>query len=444
MAFEVNIPKLGMTMSEAKIVKWVVREGEKVEKGKIILTIETEKINWEVEAVASGLLHILVQEGNVAEVGAIVGLIAESEEELAKIQKEAPTPGGTRGAATPQEGLAPVSADAISKKEAVPSTPAARRLAKELGVELSMVTGTGPGGRITEADVTKFHQEGPPLPKMTPVAQEMARQAGLDPSRIAGIVGTGEGGKITKEDVKRALEPIRPEEGVKGVRSVPFSGMRKAIAKNMYDSLHNTAQVTTFVEADVTETVHYLKTVREHFKNDATVRISYNDIMILMTSRVLKQFPVMNSTVAGEQILLHDSVNMGIAVALDEGLIVPVLRDADKKGLLQISRESRELIQKAREGRLSVDDVTGGTFTVSNIGVFDVDGGTPILNRPQTGILAVGRIIEKPAVYKGEICIRSMMFLNLTFDHRVVDGAPSSQFLKTVVQYLNNPILVMS
>jgi pyruvate dehydrogenase E2 component (dihydrolipoamide acetyltransferase) len=444
MVFEVNIPKLGMTMSEAKIVKWVVREGEKVEKGKIILTIETEKINWEVEAVASGFLHIVVQEGNVAEVGAIVGLIAESEEELTKVQKESPTPEGMRSGAAPEKGPAPVSADTIPKKEAAPSTPAARRLAKELGVELSMVTGTGPGGRITEADVTRFHQEGPSLPKMTPVAQEMARQAGLDPSVIAGIVGTGEGGKITKEDVKRALEPISPEKGAKGARSILFAGMRKAIAKNMYDSLHNTAQVTTFVEADVTETVHYLKTVREHFKNDATVRISYNDIMILITSRVLKQFPVMNSTVAGEEILLHDSVNMGIAVALDEGLIVPVLRDADKKGLLQISRESRELIQKAREGRLNVDDVTGGTFTVSNIGVFDVDGGTPILNRPQTGILAVGRIIEKPAVYKGEICIRSMMFLNLTFDHRVVDGAPSSQFLKTVVQYLNNPILVMT
>ena len=175
-----------------------------------------------------------------------------------------------------------------------------------------------------------------------------------------------------------------------------------------------------------------------------SVRVSYNDIIILAVSRALKRFPIMNSTLVGDEILLHDSVNMGIAVALKEGLIVPVLRDADKKGLLQIAKETRILAVKAREGNLGVDEVTGGTFTITNVSMFQVDGFTPILKPPETGILGIGRVKEKPAVYEGEIAIRSMMFLSLTFDHRIVDGAPANAFLETAGRYLQHPNLIMS
>jgi pyruvate dehydrogenase E2 component (dihydrolipoamide acetyltransferase) len=225
---------------------------------------------------------------------------------------------------------------------------------------------------------------------------------------------------------------------------IPFSGMRRSIAANMHASLHNTAQLTVFTETDVTEMIRFRDAVRAEYKHDEAVRISYNDVIILATARALKHHPIMNSTMVGEEILLHDAVHMGIAVALPEGLIVPVLRNADRKGLLEIAAEARELARKAREGTLTVDEVTGGTFTISNVSMFEVDGLTPILKPPETGILGIGRVKEKPAVYRGEITIRSMMFLNLTFDHQVADGAPAAAFLQTVSRYLENPYLIMT
>lgn len=212
----------------------------------------------------------------------------------------------------------------------------------------------------------------------------------------------------------------------------------------MHASLQKTAQLTVFTEVDVTEMLRFRDLIREEYKKDETVKVSYNDIIILATARALRRFPIMNSALVGDEILLHDSVNMGIAVALPEGLIVPVLRDAEKKELLQIAREARELAQKAREKKLMVDEVTGGTFTISNVSMFDVDGATLILRPPETGILGVGRVKEKPAVYKGEIMIRSLMILSLTFDHQVVDGAPANEFLETVARYLQNPALIMT
>jgi pyruvate dehydrogenase E2 component (dihydrolipoamide acetyltransferase) len=441
MAVPVNIPKLGMTMTEAKLVEWKAKEGDWVEKGNIVLTIETEKITWEVEAVGSGFLHILVAKDNNAEVGDVVGLLAETREELEGLQKEHPMGEVVKEMPVSISGPAPAQLEKPQEKTFVLASPSARRLAKDLGIDLTLVPGTGPGGRIIEADVTKYHEEGPPPPKITPLALEMARQAGLDLSKI---VGTGEGGKITKEDVKRALEPRGQVEVVKPCGSIPFTGMRKRIAQNLHASLQNTAQVTSFVEIDVTEMVLFRDLVREKYKNDEAVRVSYNDIIVLATSRALKQFPIMNSTLRGDEILLHDSVNMGIAVALPDGLIVPVLRDADKKGLLQIAKETRELARKAREKMLTVDDLTGGTFTISNVSMFMVDGSTPILRPSETGILGVGRVKQKPAVYNREISIRSMMFLSLTFDHRVVDGVPAGEFLETVAQYLQNPTLILT
>jgi pyruvate dehydrogenase E2 component (dihydrolipoamide acetyltransferase) len=275
---------------------------------------------------------------------------------------------------------------------------------------------------------------------VTPLAEEMIRQAGLD---IATLEGTGDDGRITKADVERALELQKTEAADLPVTSIPFTGMRKSIAENMQTSLQTTAQLTTFTEVDVTEMVRYRDSIREEYKNDKSVRISFNDIIIMATARALKRNPIMNSTLVGDEILLHADVNMGIAVALPEGLIVPVLRDADKKGLLQIAQETRELARKAREGSLTVEEVTGGTFTVSNVSMFQVDGVTPILKPPETGILGVGRVKQKPAVYKDEIAIRWMMFLNLTFDHQVVDGAPASQFLETAARYLENPYLII-
>ena len=272
----------------------------------------------------------------------------------------------------------------------------------------------------------------------------LAAQAGLD---IRSLTGSGEGGKITREDVNRALHPetVREEEpdlpADGGV--IPISGMRLSIANNMSMSLQSTAQLTLGTEVDVTECLAILEDVRAAHKRDSSFRISLNDVLILVVSRALRKFPRMNSTREGEAIIVHAAANVGIAVALPEGLIVPVLRDAHRKGLEQIAKESRALAEKARTGTLDPDEVTGGTFTVTNMGRTVVDLFTPILKPCETGILGVGRVTEKAVVVKGAIEIRSMMGLSLTFDHRVLDGTPAAEFLGVVCDFLQHPAVML-
>jgi pyruvate dehydrogenase E2 component (dihydrolipoamide acetyltransferase) len=440
-AINITMPKWGLTMKEGKITQWFKNEGDTVAKGEPFFEVETEKITNTVEATDGGVVfQIVVPAGTTVPVGTIVAIVAEAGEQPERVE------GIQAGEAAPAEKTPARKAEAAKPeaKKFVPATPAARRLAKELGVDISRVPGSGPEGRVTETDVQTFHEQGPPMPKITPLAKEMAQQAGLD---ITQITGTGEGGKITKEDVERAMKgeaAFAPEGPPAPVRSIPFTGMRKAIAANMHASLQSTAQLSMFSEVDVTEALRWLDSVRQEYKKDESVRVSYNDIIIMAASRALKRFPMMNSNLVGDEILIFDDVHMGIAVALEQGLIVPVLRNADKKGLLQIARETRELAKNARAGKLTVDEVTGGTFTITNISMFGTEGFTPILKPPETGILGVGRIKEKPAVVDGEIVIRSLSYLSLSFDHQVVDGAGAGEFLQIVARYLENPYLIMS
>lgn len=335
----------------------------------------------------------------------------------------------------------PVKITREPKKRFVPSSPAARRLAKELKLDLSLVQGSGPNGRVVEADVIRQHEEARRAVKMTPLAKKMIREAGLEQSEVA---GSGEAGKITKKDVEFALDGKTAVTETHPAQSLSFSGMRKSIADNMSASPQNSAQLTLFREVDVTGTGQFLDIVQENYKEDQGVKVSYHDVIILAASRALKRFPQMNSTLVKDEIQMHDLINIGIAVALPEGLIVPVLREADKKGLVQISKEARELARKAGEDSLSVEEASGGTFTVTNLGMFGVEGFTPILRPPETGILGVGRVKEKPAVHDGKIVIRSLMFLSLTFDHRVVDGAMGGSFLETLARSLENPMLALA
>ncbi len=440
MSVNIKMPKLGMTMKEGKISKWYKNEGDSVEKGEDLFEIETEKITNSVECSANGILfQIVFPTGTTLPVGTILAIIAEAGEQPERIEET------QAGEVVEVEAKPAKKSEAASKsaeKTRVLATPAARRLAKELSVELAMVQGTGSGGRIKESDVLKFHEEGPPAPRITPLAMEIAKQEGLD---IFKITGTGEGGKITKEDVERTLAAEKgvPEEAPSEVAVIPMKGIRKVIADNMHASLQNTAQLSTFTEVDVTEMVRFRNLVREEYKKEE-VKISYNDIIIMATAYALKRHPSMNSTLVGDEIILHNAVHMGIAVALKEGLIVPKLRHADKKSLLQIAKEARELAGKARKGALGIDEVTDGTFTITNVGMFGMDGFTPIINPPETGILGVGRVVEKPAVVNGEVVIRQMMTLSLTFDHRVVDGAPAMTFLKDLARYLQEPMLMLS
>lgn len=450
MAVYITMPKWGLTMKEGKVSKWFKEEGSEIRKGEDLFEVETEKITNKVESAADGILfQIVVQVGVTVPVGTILAIISEPGEEPERID------GFRIGEVSEADALESQPATQAPPEEAkkgtfVLATPGARRLAKELGVNLDEVAGISSQEKITEADVRKFHDQGPSIARITPLAKEIASKEGVD---ISLIHGSGERGQIVKEDVIKALEARKAaaketaaRETVTAPRmtSMPYEGMRKMIGDNMMSSLHSTAQLTAFAEVDVTEMVRLRDLMREEYKHDDSIKISYNDIIVLSVSRALKRHPIMNSTLVGGEIILHQSANVGVAVALPRGLIVPVLHNADQKGLLQIAGEARELVAKAREGTLSVDDVTGGTFTVTNTSMYEMDGFTPILRPPETGILGVGRVKRKPAEYKGEIALRWMVVLSLTYDHRVVDGAPAHAFLTTVGRYLQEPYLILS
>ncbi|MBI3799237.1 MAG: 2-oxo acid dehydrogenase subunit E2 [Deltaproteobacteria bacterium] len=404
MAIEVVMPKFGLTMTEGTIQKWFKAEGEAIKAGEPLFEVETEKVLYEVESSAAGTVaKLLYPIEAVVPVGLPVAVIAEAGENVAEVA--ARYGGGApavAAAATPATS-APVAASATAgaapsggRREGAPVTPAARKLAEEHKIDVSRVVGTGPGGRVTREDVQKVIDAGGQAP--APVAAP------------------------TPAAASPVLAPA--------AQSIPLRGMRKVIAERMHKSLQGSAQLTITTEVDVTPLIDRRQEVQREFN------ATYTDFIIQACAHALKQHARMNAALDGDAIHLQEQISVGVAVALDEGLIVPVIHNTDKKSLKDISQEARSLAEKARAGKLTLEEVSGGTFTVSNLGMYGVDGFTPIINTPQTGILGVGRIVEKPIIYRGEIAKRSTMVLSLTFDHRVIDGAPAGAFLQTVADLL--------
>jgi pyruvate dehydrogenase E2 component (dihydrolipoyllysine-residue acetyltransferase) len=396
-AVEVTMPKFGLTMHDGTVQRYFKAVGQPVAAGEPLFEVETEKVMYEVEAPATGVLALqLAAEGDTVECGVAVAIIAEPGEDLASL---AARYGNGAGGAKPARSAAAPAAPAPApgpqpappaQTGRRPASPVARKLAMELKIDLDSVEGSGPGGRITREDVERA---------------AFARRAAAPKASAAPAAATA-------------------------VRA-PLRGARRRIAEWMHSSLRETAQITITTEADVTAATE----LRAHLKQSFDV--TYTDMLVHAAARALLRHPRMNSRLEGAEIVTPSEVNVGIAVALEEGLIVPVVRDAERKPLRDIAIECRALGEKAHAGRLKLEDVTGGTFTVTNLGTYGVDAFTPILNQGETGILGVGRIVEKPAVYRGEIARRAMMTLSLTFDHRVIDGAPAAQFLATVVEFFN-------
>jgi pyruvate dehydrogenase E2 component (dihydrolipoamide acetyltransferase) len=400
-AVEVVMPKFGLTMIEGTIQKWFKAEGETINAGEPLFEVETEKVLYEVEAPAAGTVaKLLYPSEAVVAVGLPVAVIAEPGENVADVATRYGSGAPTAKVATPPvpapEGPTPTAAPASSRREGAPVTPAARKLAEEHKVDLARVVGTGPGGRITREDIQKAIDEAGKAPVQAPTPAPPAPAA--SPAVAA--------------------------------QALPLRGMRKVIAERMHRSLQNSAQLTITTEVDVTQLVDRRQEVQREFN------ATYTDFIIQACAHALKQHPRMNAALDGDTIQILDHVSVGVAVALDEGLIVPVIHNTDKKSLKNIAQETRALAEKARANKLTLEEVAGGTFTVSNLGMYGVDGFTPILNAPQTGILGVGRIVEKPVIYRGEVTKRAMMVLSLTFDHRVIDGAPAGAFLQTVADLL--------
>ena len=465
MAVEVIIPKQGQTVEVVRLVRWLAKEGDAVRRGDPILEIETDKAVFEVEAPADGVLRqVKYQEGEEVPVVTRVAFIAAPNEDLSALAgapTAAPMPSGVT-APVAAGAAAPVPTPTGGARERIFASPRARKAAREAGLtDLSAIVGSGPEGRIVEADVLAYVARAAAAPAaaepaapVSPLAQRMAADLGVDLSQV---VGTGPGGRITRADVERAAQkaaapapaPIvtpaavpaaAPAAVPNGVRQVvPLRGIRGRIAERMRESVDTAAHVTTFTEVDATELV----ALRTRLKDDG-VNVSYNDLMVFIVARALRDHPALNATQVGDAIHYLEPIHIAVAVDTERGLLVPVIRDADKKGLAQISAEFAALAQAAKEGRSQPDDLTGGTFTITNLGMYEIDGFTPIINPPQCAILGVGRIIEMPVGRDGQIVLRKMMVLSLSFDHRLVDGAPAARFLQQVKRLVERPHLLLA
>jgi len=500
MATAVKLPKLGLTMTEAKVVKWLRQDGEQVAQGQPLVVVMSRKITYEMEAPASGVVRIVAQPKETRKVTEVIGFILEPGEPMPKIE------GASVGAPEVAETAAPPAAGAPGEApREVRSSPAARRLARELGVDIAQVKGTDRGGRITESDVQAFYNaqkaraHKPREVRSSPAARRLARELGVDIAEVHGtdkggritesnvqrfydeqasiegdeaaqlrvpvsplarrmaqeegldltqIEGTGPGRRITEEDVLRALEAPEPApgEGVSGEakaaspETLPFAGMREAIAEQMVHSLQTMAQLTLTSKADVTE----LRATREALRTRWERKISYTDLLVKAVATALCEHPLLGARLEGDQILLPTEINVGVAVALEDGLIVPVVRNVDRMTVPQISDRIKALVGRARADELSVDEVTGAVFTVTNLGLYGVDAFTPIINPPEVAILGVGRIRQEVAWVNGQATPRFRVVLSLTIDHRVVDGAPGAAFLQTLVQILEHPALIFA
>lgn len=428
MAVYIAIPKLGMTMQDARLVEWKAAEGDLVNKGEIVLLIETSKTEWEVEAPASGYLHILVPVDQVVLIARVVGLLAETKEELAKLQSEPiqelyttpmdPTIEGAAVTASPPEAVETPASPSCQKDggEKIRISPVARKMAEQHMIDISKIKGSGPEGRIVREDIEKAVE----AKKMAP------------PDSAAGPAASA-GKMIDGKLVKNIL---------------PLKGIRRAVAENMQRSLAISAQLTYMSEINMTEMIKLRNLYLEQEKVIGT-RITFTDLLVLSITKALKTHPYINSSIMGNEIVLWEDINIGIAVALTErvegGLIVPVIRNTDKKTLLEINAELKTAVEKARAGKLMPDDVSGGTFTLTNLGAFEgmYAFGTPIINQPESAILLTARTTDRAVVRDGQIVIRPIMTVSFTFDHRVIDGAPAEAFMNSLVRIIENPSLLL-
>lgn len=388
MVTEVIMPKMGQTMERGKIIKWLKKDGEEVRRGDPLLEIETDKTTIEVEARESGILKIIAEEGEEVPIATTIAYIIKEGETI---------PEGKEPKKTPEKAE-------VTPVKRVKASPLARKIAEEKGIDLTEVQGTGPGGRITKNDVLAY-------------LEREAEAASAE---------------------KASMESTLPEYEV-----VPMSSMRRAIARKMVESKTYAPHFYVTVQVDVTEAVRMRENLIPLFEAKKGVRLSFTHLLIKAVASALEKYPQLNATFEEDEIRIWKDVNIGIAVSLEDGLIVPVLRGANKLDLFEIASQASELVTKAREKRLREDEFSGGTFTISNMGAVGVDSFIAIINIPETAILATGRISDKPAVVDGELTIRKMMNMTLSADHRVVDGVTAAKFLQEIKRLLESPYLLV-
>lgn len=461
MPTEIYLVKVGMNMTEGVVEEWYVPDGGTVEKGELLYRLETEKVNLDVDAEVSGTVKHLVAEGVTMKPGDVVGYVyapGEAIPDTLPVAGEAAEPAAASNVVAAVAPAAAARPAAVGNGGRVLSSPAARRLARELDVDYTTLNGSGPGGRIVEADVQAAAAQSARADRAapsSPIARRLARELGVD---ISTVQGSGPGGRINKEDVEAAARAARAAEAPAGPprapaaapgaavpedRKVPVKGMRKTIAARMYESLHSMAQLTMDMDVVMDDAVRLRGELVQAWEEEG-IRPSYTDIVIRAVAKALEKHPQMNATFGETEITLRGEINVGMAVALEDGLIVPVIRHANLLSLGALARETARLAAAARDGTLGVDDLQGGTFTVSPLGMFGVDSFTPIINAPQVGILGVNRIRDDVA-WDGDRPVRQQrMMLSLTWDHRALDGAPAARFLASVRDLLEKPFRLLA
>ena len=439
MAAFIIMPKLGMTMETGVLTKWLKKEGDKVKKGEAVFELETDKLNTSAEAPEDGILRkILAPEGTEVAILKEVGVVGTADEDISAMTggmdapaTEAAAPAGQETSPAPQ--AAPAAARTDSR---IIASPRARVVAKELGVDLAKVP-AGPKGRITERDVRSYRPE--PEVKTSPLASKLAADLGLDLNALK------KDGRIMAEDLAELLRAAQAAPGAGAAAETPreerrpMNGMRKAISHNMLASHMASPTVTYDISVDMTNMRDYRAQLIA-----GGLKVSYTDLLIKFVAKALTEFPLLNCSIEENDIIFKHYINMGVAVALDDGLVVPNITNADRKSLSEISGELKELSVAARAGTLGMDKMRGGTFTITNLGMFGIESFSPIINQPEVAILGVNTMKDELVIRNGEQHICPIMKLSLTADHRAVDGAVAAKFLQRVKQLLELPALMLA
>ncbi len=458
MAVEVLIPKLGLTMETGLIEEWLVEPGTAVKPGDPLLRLATDKVNVEVEAEGAGLFHPAVASGTELPPGALIGWLLEAGEEPpgaaagsppTAAATEAPAAAGTSAATGPQAG--PVTGTQPARTGRLFASPNARRVARDRGIDIVLLNGTGPGGRIITADVldaaaAAHTGNGAPPAVTSPLVRRDAAAAGVD---LGAVAGTGPGGKVLRSDVQAAASR-QAADGAPGpaplaaAQAIPLTGMRGVIAARMHASLHEMAQLTLGADATMDAAVALRAELKEQWRQAGMPVPTITDLVVRAAALALREHPRLNASVHDNAVHVQPEINVGLAVALEEGLMVPVLKRADQLPLSMMAAESRRLAQGARDGRLALAELEGGTFTVSTLGSYGIDFFTPVITPGQVAILGVGRLRDSVR-WEGATPVRTQVqTLSINYDQRALDGAPTAEFLRSVVSRLANPLSLLA
>lgn len=438
MANAVLMPKLGLTMTEGTIETWYKKVGDSVKKGEALFAVATDKLTNDVEADCDGvLLKIITAEGDTADCKATIAYIGEAGE---KIEGETATTAAAAEETVAAAAAAPAVAAPVAARAAgeyVLATPYAKKLAKDKGYALADIAGTGPKGIVVAKDIDAF-VAGPHV-KVSPVAAKMAAEMGVD------VNGLYHGERVMKADVLGSVnkEAVAAAPAVEGDTVKKVSPLRRSIAANMSKSWTTSPRVTYTRPVDVTEMKAFRSKLKEPLAKKG-IKLTFNHILMKTVAKALAEFPEINASFADNMLSMHPHVNMGLAVAKDGGLIVPNVKNCEQKSLSEVAVETEQLIEKARTGKLALDEMTGGTFTISSLGSYGVTSFSPIINQPELAILGVCAMVDTPVVRDGQIVVRTMMNLSLTADHRVIDGVQASEFLQRIAELLENPLLMLA